>query len=144
MCEQDITATQVQIAGGKMRPVDPCIAPLVQALNDAGIATRASCCGHGKQPGNIMLMDGRELFIAADFETARSVERAFPPIQPTGGETSAEHVEIMFDIEEAERSSNSMGQPPRQLHDYQPHPKHNYFCDVCGYGPSEPLMHTQK
>lgn len=25
---------------------DPCIAPIVQAFNDAGLATAASCCGH--------------------------------------------------------------------------------------------------
>jgi hypothetical protein len=36
---------------------DPCIEPLVRALNDAGIATRASCCGHGHRPGNIVLAD---------------------------------------------------------------------------------------
>ena len=27
--------------------VDACIAPIVQALNDAGFRTLASCCGHG-------------------------------------------------------------------------------------------------
>jgi hypothetical protein len=42
---------------------DPCIAPLVKALNDAGIATVASCCGHGEQHGSIVLADGRELVI---------------------------------------------------------------------------------
>lgn len=44
--------------------VDACIAPLVKALNRAGsIGTVASCCGHGRHPGNIMLADGRELAI---------------------------------------------------------------------------------
>ena len=28
--------------------IDSCIAPLVQMLNDYGIETIASCCGHGK------------------------------------------------------------------------------------------------
>ena len=28
-------------------PVDKCIAPIVQALNSAGIQTLGSCCGHG-------------------------------------------------------------------------------------------------
>lgn len=60
--------------------IDACIAPLVKALNDAGITTVASCCGHGKRPGSIALADGRELIIAPDYETARVVDRAFPPI----------------------------------------------------------------
>lgn len=42
---------------------DPCIAPIVKALNDAGICTRASCCGHGRQDGSVILRDGRELVI---------------------------------------------------------------------------------
>lgn len=42
---------------------DPCIAPLVKALNDGGIRTVASCCGHGKNDGSIVLADGRELVI---------------------------------------------------------------------------------
>jgi hypothetical protein len=57
--------------------VDSCIAPLVQALNDAGIATRACCCGHGKGLGDIMLEDGRELMIAQDYDTARKIEKMF-------------------------------------------------------------------
>lgn len=44
-------------------PVDSCIAPLVDALNRAGIHTLDSCCGHGKGPGSIRLMDGRELIV---------------------------------------------------------------------------------
>lgn len=60
--------------------VDSCIAPIVQALNVAHIWTVASCCGHGKQPGVISLEDGRELMVAPDFETARAIGRAFPPI----------------------------------------------------------------
>ncbi|MCE5270784.1 hypothetical protein LLH00_05820 [bacterium] len=43
--------------------VDACIAPLVRALNEGNIQTVASCCGHGRIPGNIALEDGRELMI---------------------------------------------------------------------------------
>jgi len=43
--------------------VDSCIAPIVQALNDAGIETIASCCGHYKINGSIVLLDDRELVI---------------------------------------------------------------------------------
>ena len=42
--------------------VDSCIADIVQALNDAGIDTAGSCCGHGKRPGVIFLY-GRTLYI---------------------------------------------------------------------------------
>jgi hypothetical protein len=45
--------------------VDRCIAPIVQALNNAGIYTASSCCGHGEENGNIDLHDGRTLVIVA-------------------------------------------------------------------------------
>jgi hypothetical protein len=48
--------------------IDPCIAPIVAALNAANIATVASCCGHGKRPGLISLEDGRELTITEPAE----------------------------------------------------------------------------
>lgn len=52
---------------GKLRwddkPVDSCIAPIVKALNDAGIYTANSCCGHGKENGEIVLHDGRTIII---------------------------------------------------------------------------------
>ena len=37
--------------------IDSCIVPLVQALNNGGIKTTASCCGHGKTFGDIWLQD---------------------------------------------------------------------------------------
>lgn len=42
---------------------DPCIAPLIRALNDGGLSTVASCCGHGRTHGSVCLADGRELVI---------------------------------------------------------------------------------
>ncbi len=60
--------------------IDRCIAPIVKALNEGGIVTRASCCGHGNTPGSIMLGDKRELIIAPNFDTARAVGNAFPDI----------------------------------------------------------------
>lgn len=65
---------------GQPIDVDRCIAPIVAALNACGMKTRASCCGHGEQPGNIALWDGREIIIAANHEQARVVSAAFPPI----------------------------------------------------------------
>jgi len=47
----------------KYENIDACIAPIVQALQQAGIDMRGSCCGHGKTDGNIHLQDGRILII---------------------------------------------------------------------------------
>lgn len=57
--------------------VDSCIAQIVDTMNRAGLATVASCCGHGHRPGVISLADGRELVIARDYDEARSIERLF-------------------------------------------------------------------
>jgi hypothetical protein len=51
----------------KLAQIDACIAPLVEALQRGGIEMRGSCCGHGRQPGEIHLQDGRMLLV---FETA--------------------------------------------------------------------------
>lgn len=58
MCEHDDTVPLVVLIPadhshtGEFRwaskPVDRCIAPIVQALNAAGIYTVNACCGHGK------------------------------------------------------------------------------------------------
>lgn len=58
--------------------MDRCIAPLVEALNAAGVETVASCCGHGYRPGNVALRDGREIVIAKDFEQGRQIDTIFP------------------------------------------------------------------
>lgn len=50
--------------------VDVCLAPLIQILNDYGIETIASCCGHGKikhshiriHPKNILLTEFGDTF----------------------------------------------------------------------------------
>ena len=43
--------------------IDSCIAPIVRALQDAGIDMRGSCCGHGRGIGDIQLQDGRRLLV---------------------------------------------------------------------------------
>lgn len=52
---------------GKMRwgrkGVDRCLAPIVTALNAAGIYTANCCCGHGKENPHIILHDGRTIVI---------------------------------------------------------------------------------
>lgn len=58
--------TPLKLRDGQIVYIDTCIHKLVLALNEAGIETFASCCGHGIQAGSILLEDGRELIIAAD------------------------------------------------------------------------------
>lgn len=48
------------------KAIDSCIAPIVKALNDAGIETTCCCCGHGKGPGRIDLADGRIIYIESE------------------------------------------------------------------------------
>lgn len=61
------------------KPIDECLAPLVQALNDAGLYTGAACCGHGKQPGFISLHDGTILtVIRPNFSTVPYAEGEGP------------------------------------------------------------------
>ncbi len=76
MCEHGDTVDLDVILVGKfsdsgndewaVRPVDRCIAPIVQALNNAHVWTRFSCCGHGVQRGRIDLYDGRKLYVHGD------------------------------------------------------------------------------
>jgi len=76
--------------GMKTARVDSCIAPIVQALNSAGIKTIASCCGHNKRQGNIVLGDERELFIIPNYKFARKLDNKLSNIWG----------EIMQEIEE--------------------------------------------
>lgn len=63
-----------QDAGGKATVwCDPCIAPIVTALNAHGLRTIASCCGHGKQPGRITLSGGKELLLLPDLASANEL-----------------------------------------------------------------------
>lgn len=64
---------------------DPCLEEIVQVLNDGGLPTIASCCGHGVNPGRITLHDGREFLLFPNFDaTSAAVDalhetRVFPP-----------------------------------------------------------------
>ena len=59
----------------KQCSIDSCIAPIVKALNNGGIKTIASCCGHGNRWGNIILSTGQELIIAPDYESGRAFDK---------------------------------------------------------------------
>ena len=48
---------------GKVQCIDFCISHIVAALNAGGVETVASCCGHNKMDGDIILADGRDLII---------------------------------------------------------------------------------
>jgi hypothetical protein len=74
MCEHGTYATVVISNRYILGTVDACIAPIVQALNEVGIGTKACCCGHGNANGNIALADGREILIARNFNEARLME----------------------------------------------------------------------
>ena len=64
-------------------PVDACIAPLVQSLNDHSVRTFGSCCGHGKEPGFISFED------AEGFVRYISLEKCeIAPAGDTGTEQS--------------------------------------------------------
>jgi biotin synthase-like enzyme len=54
---------------GRRHDIDFCIADIVAALNAANITTLASCCGHGKMDGNIVLEDGRILAVMKKFDS---------------------------------------------------------------------------
>ena len=56
---------------GRVQCIDHCIHRIVAALNAGGVGTIASCCGHGKMKGNIVLDDGRTLIVQ---ETPESME----------------------------------------------------------------------
>ena len=67
MCKRGDTIEVVVDHVGEIREgivdVDRCIAPIIKALNGAGIATEGCCCGHGDVTGHITLSDGRILGI---------------------------------------------------------------------------------
>ena len=53
---------------GKVVCIDRCIHQMVASLNAGNVGTVASCCGHQKMPGMIILEDGRVLLIFAKYD----------------------------------------------------------------------------
>lgn len=66
----------MKLAWGGLVEIDAEIAPIVKALNDSGLPTRASCSGHGVRPGSIMLVDGDWLYKATP-DQARQINALF-------------------------------------------------------------------
>lgn len=66
MCERGSTSLVWLQRGdllGQAVSVDSCLAEIIQALNDGGVKTTGSCCGHGEKPGMIALEDGRMILV---------------------------------------------------------------------------------
>lgn len=63
--EQAMTVIRRDDSGTPTIWCDPCLAPLIESLNDAGLATIASCCGHGEYNGWVMFRDGRTVEVHA-------------------------------------------------------------------------------
>jgi len=59
--------------------VDSCLYWVVKALNEIGVNTTYSCCGHGEGLGKISLEDGRHLLITPDSQAAKEMEMAYAP-----------------------------------------------------------------
>ena len=70
---------------GRVQCIDYCIHHIVAALNAGGVRTVASCCGHGKMDGNIILEDGRVLLIQRTPETMKAWKAAVSFNDPDQG-----------------------------------------------------------
>lgn len=69
--EAAMTTVAVDAVGKPTVWCDPCLASLVKALNDGGISTVASCCGHGTHVGSVALSDGRWIVVMTAEDWAR-------------------------------------------------------------------------
>lgn len=58
--------------------IDKCISDFVKILNDNGIETEFSCCGHEIRPSTITLKDKRKIYIANKYQ-AKLIDEMFPP-----------------------------------------------------------------
>jgi hypothetical protein len=112
-------AVQLLDIGGRIVEVDTEIAPIVAALNAAGVPTRASCSGHDNRPANIALQDGREIIIARDHAEGRLIDRAMQAARPTVGDEQLLREALEWYAEQAEgcRKIGSIGDPSRQALD---------------------------
>lgn len=67
-------------------PVDACMAPLVQLLNDRGVRTFGCCCGHGEEEGFISLEDDKGCVRWILLEKCDVQAEPAPPGQPPAAE----------------------------------------------------------
>ncbi len=61
---KDVSLLKDKLFSGRREiPVDSCIAPLVQVLNDFGIETVACCCGHGKTAKSSIRISSKNILL---------------------------------------------------------------------------------
>jgi len=60
---------------GRVVYVDYCIARLVAALEAGGFRPVASCCGHGKMPGSVLLEDRTNVVMLTDEQADETLKR---------------------------------------------------------------------
>ena len=72
MCDETVT---VHLCTGHDVQVDRCISRFVRALNDAGIQTTTSCCGHGESDGSFLTYSEGEYRLVIFVDAATSRER---------------------------------------------------------------------
>jgi hypothetical protein len=68
-------------AGGRRqwKPVEAGVADIVEMLHDpTRVTSVASCCGHGREPGHIVLADGRVLAVLPDQESFQLLAEDIP------------------------------------------------------------------
>ena len=76
---------------GRDVPVDSCIARFVQALNDAGIVTATSCCGHGARDASFLTHSEGEYRLVIIVDAATSRERFRDEFQAGHSQWEEEH-----------------------------------------------------
>jgi hypothetical protein len=101
----------------KLADIDECIAPLVRALNAAGLVTVASCCGHGKQPGSIVLEDGSEIKLCT-FDQASRIDKYFSSTTGTSNLSKEERIaalrtKVQKRLKERINNRVAVNPPPR-------------------------------
>lgn len=119
---------------------DPCLVPLVRALNDGGLPTVASCCGHGRIPGVVALADGRQLTITQPPVRLRTVREVI--------DQQHELAAIFENYEPAEPPGSTMTDTElrswaRRINPDKPdHGRHkfHYLCPWCRDGAHEAAL----
>jgi len=67
---------KINLKDGRGVMVDRCLAQYIQALNDAGIVTSISCCGHGERDGFVLAyVHGQYRLIIMVEEGQKSLDR---------------------------------------------------------------------
>lgn len=77
-------AHPMEVSGRTEITVDACLAPLVQALNDAGVHTLGCCCGHGHAAGSILYEQNGTVHEISVSQTEQPAAPSATPPPPKG------------------------------------------------------------